>query len=121
MHRNTLDNGIGAGGVASLAPQLRGLTRLAVLNLGKNELGDDGFSSLAPNLPPCLLHLDLEVNDAGPQGALALGAVLATLTHLQHLSIRSNIIRDEGVSFLAPHLPQSLLFLSLMGTLLGFQ
>ncbi len=64
-------NGLTASGVAGLAPLLG---QLEVLDLGDNEIGDEGVSKLAAVPMPRLRRLRLYFNNIGASGASALAA-----------------------------------------------
>ena len=105
--------------VKALAGRLAELTQLTSLNMGYNEIGDEGAAALAPLTQ--LTSLDLVGNDIGAKGAVALAvlsqltsldlghnkigaegaAALAALTQLTTLNLGYNEIGDKGASSLA--------------------
>jgi GTPase SAR1 family protein len=78
-------------------------TRLRVLNLGGNEIDDEGAMLISEALEDntSLLELRLQGNNVGDAGAAALGHVLKTNSCLQGLYLERNTVRDAGAEGLA--------------------
>ena len=91
-----------------LAGVLAQCPELSHLNLGGNQLGDEGAARLARVLPlcPALAHLDLCGNWIEDEGTARLAAVLEQCPALSRLDLADNSIRDEGAGKLAGVLPQ---------------
>jgi hypothetical protein len=89
---------------AEIISVLAALPRLHSLTLECGHLGDDGALALAA-LPQRWTWLDLQSNDIGERGALAL-AESAALVHLEQLRLGGNPLGDEGCCALvaSPHL-----------------
>ena len=99
---NLCGNGIGAAGVESLVP------RIQQLNLCGNSLRGNagGVKLLGPVLADLtsIQQLNLGVNDIRDDGVESLGPYLAHLTSIQHLSLRCCQFGDSGINPLGPHL-----------------
>jgi hypothetical protein len=101
-------NQIGDEGAARLAVALSGCSVLSTLNLSRNQIGKEGARRLAEVLPKCpaLSMLILGYNRIGPGGAGRLAGVLSQCQALHSLDLCSNQIGDEGAGWLAGVLPQ---------------
>ena len=75
-------------------------TSLAHLDLGSNNIGDEGAGRLAAVRPQCrlLAHLDLGSNGIGAEGARRLAAVLGQCPSLAHLNLGYNYIGAAGTA-----------------------
>jgi Ran GTPase-activating protein (RanGAP) involved in mRNA processing and transport len=108
-----------------LAGVLAQCPELSHLNLGGNQLGDEGAARLALVLPlcPALAHIDLRSNWIEDEGTARLAAVLEQCPALSRLDLADNSIRDEGAGKLAGVLPQcpALSHLYLKRNILGDQ
>lgn len=101
--------GIGKKGAPALGASLRVNVCMRALDLSDNGLGSAGVRSLVDALlgggAPALIILDLSQNQAGPDGAAALGELLAEQTKsesgLQTLRFDANAIGDKGAGQLA--------------------
>ena len=101
--------GIGKKGAPALGASLRVNVCMRALGLSDNGLGGEGVRSLVDALlgggAPALIILDLSQNQAGPDGAAALGELLAEQTKtergLQTLRFDANAIGDKGAGQLA--------------------
>mmetsp|Transcript_6666 Transcript_6666/g.10187 ORF Transcript_6666/g.10187 Transcript_6666/m.10187 type:complete len:141 (+) Transcript_6666:165-587(+) len=95
-----------------LAEGLRECEALAYLDVGQNEIGDEGAGMLAEVLGKCtaLAHFDLGMNEIGAEGAGTLAAGLGECTALAHLSLTGNDIGAEGAGRLAAGLRESKFF-----------
>jgi hypothetical protein len=101
--------GIGKKGAPALGASLRVNVCMRALGLSDNGLGSEGVRSLVDALlgggAPALIILDLSQNQAGPDGAAALGELLAEQTKtecgLQTLRFDANVIGDKGAGQLA--------------------
>ena len=101
--------GIGTRGAPALGASLRVNVCMRALDLSDNGLGSAGVRSLVDALlgggAPALIILDLSQNQAGPDGAAALGELLAEQTKsecgLQTLRFDANAIGDKGAGQLA--------------------
>ena len=101
--------GIGKKGAPALGASLRVNVCMRALGLSDNGLGSEGVRSLVDALlgggAPALIILDLSQNQAGPDGAAALGELLAEHTKtecgLQTLRFDANVIGDKGAGQLA--------------------
>ena len=101
--------GIGKKGAPALGASLRVNVCMRALDLSDNGLGSAGVRSLVDALlgggAPKLIILDLSQNQAGPDGAAALGELLADQTKsecgLQTLRFDANAIGDKGAGQLA--------------------
>jgi Ran GTPase-activating protein (RanGAP) involved in mRNA processing and transport len=100
------NNCIGSDGCSELSQALRepGIALRHLFLDGNAGLGDMGVVALAHALAMGkgggLNLLSLAGCGIGDVGAKALGAMLATNTCLQHLSIRQNFIRDAGADLI---------------------
>ncbi|XP_035690081.1 NLR family CARD domain-containing protein 4-like [Branchiostoma floridae] len=127
--------GMTAVGMSSLAPYMRHLVGLRVLDISSNQIGDTGLESLATILPiftamqvlvlcsigisPTGMHtlvpalcqltrlikLDISHNDIGDPGLECLAAILHHLTAMKVLALRETGISDRGISSLIKALP----------------
>ncbi len=91
----TLDLGINQlsdDGATFLAQNLKKLERLS---LSSNKIGDEGTTSIGGNLKS-LTSLDLARNRVGSKGAKAIGK----LKELRYLDLGGNQVGDEGAEFL---------------------
>ena len=101
--------GIGKKGAPALGASLRVNVCMRALDLSDNGLGSAGVRSLVDAIlgggAPALIILDLSQNQAGPDGAAALGELLAEQTKsesgLQTLRFDANAIGDKGAGQLA--------------------
>ena len=101
--------GIGKKGAPALGASLRVNVCMRALGLSDNGLGGEGVRSLVDALlgggAPALIILDLSQNQAGPDGAAALGELLAEQTKtergIQTLRFNANAIGDKGAGQLA--------------------
>ena len=101
--------GIGKKGAPALGASLRVNVCMRALGLSDNGLGGEGVRSLVDALlgggAPALIILDLSQNQAGPDGAAALGELLAEQTKtergIQTLRFDANAIGDKGAGQLA--------------------
>jgi len=101
--------GIGKRGAVPLATSLRMNTYVCAIELSDNGLGSEGVVSIVEALlgggAPALRSLDMSQNQAGPDGARALGDLLAEHTAtdagLASLRFDANAIGDRGAGFLA--------------------
>jgi hypothetical protein len=102
-------NGLEAAGsdrlaeVLSLLGERNEKTRISVLDLGYNRIGDEGARSLSRVLVNCrmLSHLDLCHNAIGSEGMEIFASVLAQCTALSHLDLGYNHIGAEGARMIA--------------------
>lgn len=96
-------NLIGPTGSAVVAPGLGQLAGLTYLDLSSNYLKDDGVLALVTTLVgetsrmTGLAELRLDTNEVRQAGALA----LAQLGSLKRLSLKDNLLKDEGAVALA--------------------
>jgi hypothetical protein len=104
---NLGSNNIGDEGAKGLP--LAGLSKLQTLNLGGNNIGAEGAKGLPLAALSKLTSLSLIDNNIGAEGAKGLS--LATLTALKTLGLFGNNIGDEGARGL--QLPLMLQFLGL--------
>ncbi|XP_078598223.1 uncharacterized protein LOC144874192 [Branchiostoma floridae x Branchiostoma japonicum] len=134
---STYANGVHmtADGMSSLAPYMRHLVGLRVLDISGNEVGDTGLESLTTVLskftamqvlglsninisprgmrtlvtPLCqltrLIKLDISRNDIGDPGLECLAAILHHLTAMKVLDLSETGISDLGISSLIKALP----------------
>ena len=101
---------LGDFGAKAVATGLAGNTRLRVLRLQHNRIGEEGALALSAALSvkgSGLAALDLENNMLGNKGAAAMGAALALNTALQSLALDSNKIGSVGAAGLANGLAHS--------------
>lgn len=98
---------IGVSATKELLDLLAPYKTLALLELGRNHLGDDGAMVVAEamkrNETPKTIHLD--VNDIGDEGAKALARAIEVNTSVERLCLSGNRIGDEGAKALAAALP----------------
>ena len=86
---------------------------LAVLNLGGNEIGDEGARSLAGVLGQCsaLATLKLAYTHIGAEGATSLAGELGKCSALTTLDISRNEIfteiGDEGIAMIRTNIPDT--------------
>jgi Ran GTPase-activating protein (RanGAP) involved in mRNA processing and transport len=68
------------------------------LNLGHNQLGDNGCIALAKGLQTntCLRILNLSRNEIGNPGVIGLSQALQRHPHLQSVALERNVIGDKG-------------------------
>ncbi|CAK0901902.1 unnamed protein product [Prorocentrum cordatum] len=80
-------------------------SRLQVLELGSNALGDGGARALADGLQAsgCLQQLDVHSNGIGPLGAEHLAGALAGHQHVRALHLGENRIGPNGARMLIPN------------------
>jgi hypothetical protein len=87
-------NDIKVGDAQLLEPSLSQLTQLTSLNLGRNNLEDDGLMILCPSL--CIMtqltSLDLSYNRIGVDGIISFFPILDMMTNLKSLSFKRNIL-----------------------------
>ncbi|XP_078598239.1 uncharacterized protein LOC144874199 [Branchiostoma floridae x Branchiostoma japonicum] len=95
--------GMTAVGMSSLAPYMRHLVGLRVLDISYNKIGDTGFESLTTVLPIFKAMQVLVLYDIGisPTGMRTLVPALCQLTRLIKLDISENAIGDPGLECLA--------------------
>jgi Ran GTPase-activating protein (RanGAP) involved in mRNA processing and transport len=86
---------LNAQGIRQLVNALASNTTLTSLDVGNNQIGDEGAKALAANAT--LTSLDVWSNQIGDEGAKA----LATNATLASLKVRYNQIGDEGAKALA--------------------
>jgi hypothetical protein len=106
-----------------LAGVLAQCPALAHLDLGYNQIGNEGAGSIAGVLSQCplLSHLHLWCNGIGAPGAERLAGVLTHCPLLSYLNLAWNELGDEGAGALArvlPHCP-ALVYLDLQGNQIG--
>ncbi|KAM9772460.1 NACHT, LRR and PYD domains-containing protein 3-like isoform 5-T5 [Syngnathus typhle] len=88
----------------ALASVLSSPCSLRELNLGENDLGDDGLEALAAGLakPQCTLQvLKLWTCKLSKKSCEALASVLSSPSSLRELDLSSNNLRDDGLETLA--------------------
>ncbi|MDG1436419.1 MAG: hypothetical protein P8P83_01350 [Rickettsiaceae bacterium] len=87
----------------------KGNSALTSLNLGGNDIGDDGVAGLAIFLKKngTLTELDLQCNHIGNKGAVLLAKALKTNTTLTTLNLARNAIGAEGAEALADSLKEN--------------
>lgn len=103
---NLANKGIGAEGASAIAPALKQLASLQVVELQKNNLGASGAAFLTPALQQLslLYYLDMSDNEIGDEGVAAMSAALPQLLWLQYLLLNNNNISSSGMLILAPAL-----------------
>lgn len=77
---------------------------MQMLNLGQNQLEDDGvisFVSAGLNRNRSLLHLGLQATGLTCSGVIGLAEALASGTALQRVDLRKNDVRLAGLMALA--------------------
>jgi Ran GTPase-activating protein (RanGAP) involved in mRNA processing and transport len=100
---------------------LQALPVLRNVQLCHNDLGGAGMNALVPPLQQmtALESLDMRGNRVGDveAGAVALATVVAHLTQLRNLTLAGNMLTDEDLEHLAPHISKCRLLtqLSLAG------
>ena len=91
-------NILGPAGAMALAPGLSSLPGLTALDVSRNYLKDDGVIALAEAIASeasratRLAELTLDTNEVRTAGAVA----VARLRSLRRLSLRDNLLKDEG-------------------------
>lgn len=105
--------GLGARAVQPLAESLAINQHIVALDLGDNGLGAEGvqavLGALAPkDAAPKLRSLSLRQNQAGEDGATALGEMLSLGSHrLVSIDFGSNSIGDKGATYVADGLARN--------------
>mmetsp|Transcript_46048 Transcript_46048/g.94203 ORF Transcript_46048/g.94203 Transcript_46048/m.94203 type:complete len:224 (+) Transcript_46048:2-673(+) len=89
---------MGADNGRVLATQLRSCDQLTHLDLGKNDLGDNGITAISSMLGFCsrIRSLDLRANFCSPTGATHLAENLSQCVQLEWLCLKFNYIQDAG-------------------------
>ncbi len=87
----------------ALASALGELTRLTLLSLARNDIGNAGAAALAPELAKLaeLRDLRLDGNHIGDAGAAALAAALPGMTRLKTVHLNNNMLGGAGLVALA--------------------
>jgi Ran GTPase-activating protein (RanGAP) involved in mRNA processing and transport len=106
----TLDlsyNNIGDKGISILAPHLRDFN-IQTINFMSNHIGVIGIKALVQALPDTILQMNLGGNNIGDDGVKALAPFL-NQSSMQELSLWDNSISDEGIKTLSLYLNASCL------------
>ena len=113
------NNHFGVQGVAALAENLPRLFELRLLQLFRDNIDDDGAITLAPNLPLSLSAFGFNDNNIGDAGLEALSNHINLMPNLKTLYLNNNHISNDGATYLADHLPNSLERLNLEQNQIG--
>jgi len=99
--------GWGNSQVSKLAEAIPRCSRLQVLDLRENHIGDEGAEKLAAVIWHCsdLRKLDVSGNEIGDNGASLLCQAIPKSSRLQILDLAQNGIGDRGARFVAEALP----------------
>ena len=108
-HLNLGGNNIGDEGAIALADELKTNTSIKELELYVNDIGPAGATAIAKALEEnkSLTTLNLNRNKIGPTGATSLAKTLETNTSLTHLNLRCNNSGDTGATALAKALEEN--------------
>lgn len=98
LHLNLLNNALTRRSALTVANMLEKTDHLQRLDIGSNELCDDGAALVmrAANKCPSLTSLDLRLCDIEPSGAEEIAELLAINTSLRRLVLFGNNVGDEG-------------------------
>jgi Ran GTPase-activating protein (RanGAP) involved in mRNA processing and transport len=92
------ENDIGDSGLSKLGKALASLSKLRVLDLSYNGVGDVGIVALCPHIAALpLKKLDLSINNIGSQGVAALGKALRTSKTLKCLYLYGTAVTFNDV------------------------
>ena len=84
-------------GAISISKMMMANHSLQVLNMDRNDIGDDGISAIAETLGNCKIHtLDIEECGITLTGARSLAAALSSNHTIRELWMWSNPITVEG-------------------------
>lgn len=93
---NLYGTGLDVNAVRDIAAAL-GSSSLQHLNLGDNQVGDDGCEAIAQQLLKTdLINLELAHNGIGDRGAKAMAQALMNNPKLRYLNLFTNKIKNEG-------------------------
>lgn len=87
----------------------QGATRVRMLDLRYNSIGDDGADAIAQILPknPNLQNLTLRNNFIGPVGAATIAEALETNETVEHLDLSTNAIGKAGAAAISKMLQKN--------------